>query len=371
MTTVSGTEPYFSFKTKTLGELFAFHLLHSNKKELRTRLGGSIEKSTPLAYVRTLITISCHTRTSLIDGRYRPSVYSLAAAAANEVTVEELEAFSSLYLEHNDYLYTGNEIIPNPNKDESEIKLLIKQGSIVYPRKDNESNVDYLYRISVAREKEESAQAQEAMKTLGMTSFSSGLQEQIRTTLNMGAMLKDTSISPGHSAQFDRESASDIFKTMKQQEDARLKPFRALSGKLDELVELSSSTADFMVEMNKTQTTIAAELKASGQTTTWFAKANFVSSILIILLTLVSLWLGYQSFFSNDTVAHRQLEYANKIVKNLDDINNHSMLSSKHADASLEKLIEQQTAFLRELKDIRLQEEKRLEFLLKRAKEEK
>jgi hypothetical protein len=369
-------EPKFTFKTKTLGELFAFNLLNSIKQELRARLGCSIKKADSTTYVRTLISVCCHTQSSLIDGKYRPSDYSFTLDDTKELSKEELEAFASLYLEHNDYLYKEIKATPKPKRDGTGTILTIEPGDIEHPRNKDESSSNYLYRVSVLNEEKEHKQAKKMMRKLGMTGFSKSLQDQINSTMAMGNQLKNTMRNIGHVRQYDPStSINQHIELAKHAEETRLRPFRDLSGKLDELIDLSTNTTNFIVEMNETQTTIAAALKNAGEKTTLFAKINIAISILIICLTAFSLWVGYKSVSLSSTVANRQIEltdqYASDIIKNLNEMNGYSKQSTINVETSFEKLIEQQTTLINELKDTRLQEEKRLELLLNEVKEKK
>lgn len=193
-------EKEFQFETASLGELFSFGLAIGHLQELYKRLGKDVEKSSPNDYVRTLISVSCHPKEKLIDGKYRPNNYSLSLEDANRLSDDDLEKFSFLYLEKNDSLYRIYLTTKQPTENSKETLDSFEYNDVEYNKKDNESYVEYLHRLSVKKEKRETERIKklysDAEKTVKqfkeMTGFSKTLQDQINSTLTMGNALRNS-----------------------------------------------------------------------------------------------------------------------------------------------------------------------------------
>lgn len=325
--------PRFSFQTKSLGKLFAFNLLVGTKKELNSRLKKPIDKVDPSEYVRTLISVCCHPESALNEEQHRPKEYSLSMDDVKELGLEELEEFASSYT--------------------NLIYHRIKIKGQKYGPEESESYIDYLHRVAVSDQNNMHEQAKRMARLYAKSSFSQKLQSDIHNTIAMGEHLMETINNSGYSSNYNPVS-SGAMDVIRHQEERRWAPFKELSKKLDELIKISTETAGFITAMNKTQTDMAEETRVAGEKTTKISKINIFISLIIIGLTAFSIWIGYKSTIANNIAAQRQIEltnkYATEIIIYLKDINGNNKEVITHNENSFEKLIDQQTAILDELK---------------------
>jgi hypothetical protein len=127
-----------------------------------------------------------------------------------------------------------------------------------------------------------------------------------------------------------------------------------VSSRLDKLTELAAGSSEFLVETNKIQTKLANDLKASSKKNIWF-------SIGIIVLTCISIFLGWQAVKggkeSTDSLLRGLENHASRMESVLREIteNRKSNISKELID----KTIEQQGLILKELQNIRSSMEER------------
>jgi hypothetical protein len=374
------------FDTEKLGRLYIFTLVWGDMEGFYKEV-KSVEKLTPAQYVRLLVKYVCHPEGKLEDGQHRPKQPTLSDEDVNLISDSEFEDFAEKYITKKHF---NRRWVSRPGKGEEGVNsVTVELGEVEHPRSEGEKWVDYLYRLAVIHEKELNEQFRKiAEQFAGIGSFSKKLQEQIKNTFSLGDSLKKSFeafniprdlISKPHAPPFDLPIMPDI------------KPFGGLPDKIDKLIDISSQSADFLVEMNKTQIGIADELKSSGEKTAWYSKLNIATGILIgiiiIGLTILGIYLsnrGPKASDSQNTVFNKNIERLGNELKSLNE-NTKAMLGNnkagfeqliqKDADSKganqklLLRLIEQQNLIITELKNLRDQDRSRIEALEKELKE--
>jgi hypothetical protein len=246
----------------SLGDFHIFGLTAGNAEKLRNEINCSLEKCSPEEYIRILSLFICYPKDKLLEGKYRPEEPILTKDDTNKFTIMDLEAIAEKYVENNDYLYTNSKLVENIDNDGNKT---YKRGKkeIEYPRSENESFVDYTHRVTVLYEKNESEKIKKRLGSiLGVSSFSSQLTENIGKTVSKGNLISNIVSNIGESRY---ESIADNFLRLEHlKEQNRAQPINELSKKLDQLINLTSQSSEFIVEMNETQIQIASEIKKSS-----------------------------------------------------------------------------------------------------------
>jgi len=185
----------------------------------------------------------------------------------------------------------------------------------------------------------------------------------------------------------------------KSAEEARWAPFRAVNQRLDQLIEFARGSGEFAVQMNQTQTQIAAEIKASSDESTKIgeeslkvataslkvgeeslkvgtaslkisedsvkaakdslkvARLGFWTTIVVVLLTVMGLGITAASWWGSDGTARKADEHAAGIIGGLSDLKTVVVDEGKASSRGM-------TALLDELKAGRLEQSKRLDAVL-------
>lgn len=355
-----------SFQTKSLGRLYVFSLTLKDQQRLHDELGKTIEDSNPREFIRALIKLVCHTKDKLVEGQFKPNEPSLDDEAIKTLTDNELEAFASLYIQQKEYLFRKWIRKETKGKDGKTV-ITDELGEINLPKDNDETNVDYLHRLSSNSEKEW------RRLVLGMTDFSSKIQNKMLNTISLGTDLKNslTNLSSfrSHLTTTIEEDAKRLGESIRLREEERIKPFRELAERLDLIIDSSTKAADFLVEMNATQFGIAKELKESSNTAARFSKKNILIGIIIIALTVISLVLGYYSVRQTNQVTGGQNQ---KMIQGIEDMSSQLETLNRNTGSMMEnmsKLIEQQSVLISEIGKARERDVKRIEFLESKLKE--
>lgn len=365
----------FIIQTESLGELYSFKANIADLTEISKRLDKSIVDASPEEFVRVLISVTCHPRDKIIEGSFCPSGYSLSLEDVAVIKPDELEIFASHYIKDNEYLYRKKIDKHEPARDGKGIILSFEYGEIEHVRADNESNVSYLYRLWTLYEVKTSKRLRDATKPMisaynsllkSAQGFSSSLQEEIDRTLKMGNVLKNSLRSTQlpemqKSVPFDPINLRpDYSEILKESEESRLRPFRNISDRLDKLIDVSANTAGFVVQMNKTQTDVANELKRAGDMTSFYSKWNLRLNIFIIALSIFSICISAYSIYYASNSSKQQLQYVGvsveKLNTHLEAIDNNATSSSKTSQTQINKLIELQGLTIDELKKMNQQD---------------
>jgi len=325
-------EPYACIPT-AIGELCIFSITVGSQIELHKDIAKPIDDCEPTEFVRQLSRHICFPKESLREHKYKPDKPLLSATDVSSLTEEDLEAISKIYVENNEYL-SKKLILKTRQNEKGETITHGEYGEIEYPKDKNETFTKYLTRLSAKHDEKQRKQMEEMFGSIsGLGSFSRTLGDSIKNTLSWGNSLSKAmeSIRPIRDSALLRNVEPSIppinwAEMEKIREEKRLRPFNELASQLDELIDVSAQSAEFLIEANKIQTGIAGEIKSSGDETTRFAKKNVNLSIVVIVLTVLGMCVALLTAYLNsvDGVEQRQVakEQVDLLSGKLTDINN-------------------------------------------------
>jgi len=343
-------EAYACIET-SIGELCVFSINMKGQTELHKKLGTSLENCTPEDFLRDFCVFVCFPQESLKEDKYKPDSPVLTDEDVSKLTEGELDKIAGIYIENNEYLFKKLEFKKKKN-EKGETVNCGEYNEIEHPRNEGESNTSYLYRLSILEMEKHKRQLEDMFKSVsGLGSFSSKLTDSIKNTLTWGDSLSKAmeSIRPIHLPEIrpiERELLNiDFAKIERDREERRLQPFNELSNRLDQLIESSVQATEFMIEANKIQTRIAAEIKESGDITEKYSKKNIFLSVVVIALTAIGLSLTAYAFISGNKFNKEQQanlhNSAKEIVSSLSDIEVNLTSEDSKSQNSLELISRQ------------------------------
>jgi hypothetical protein len=254
-----------------------------------------------------------------------------------------LDEIADIYLSHNKHLnYRADR---REEKGPDGIPVTRIEHSIVeHPIRDGESSLAYLHRLYVMYLKksiQEMKETQEnARKTYqSLMGFSSGTNAWIANMVSQGEKLTkmvESTITPRVQFPDSPRIAAVAPPTLPEIEPSPLLsiPERIdfLSGRIAELIAIASSGSKFLVDMNSTQTLIAAELKKSSESNIRFTKLNILIGGLVLLVALVTLFWSYRSSQSasrdQQQLLQQNQQYLGQVQKTLESIDKKSGLTA-------------------------------------------
>ena len=369
----------FILKTESRGNLHSFELTVGDMIKISELLGKAPEKTSPEEFVRVLLSVTCHPKDRIINESSRPVGYSLSLDDVSKINPDELEKFATLFLENNERLYRKRISKSEPAKNGKGTVVSFEYGEMEHPREDKESSVSCLHRLWILDEAKRYKHNKDITQSLFgkyndlsniMKGFSHPLEDQMVKTLKMGDALKSSlkfaeSQAKQKMSFFEQPTPgfNDFADLSRKIEENRIRPFEKLGDKLDKLIEVSSDTAEFVVQMNKTQTSLADELKKAGDFTLFYSKQNIKLTLFMISLTCISIILSAYSIYYSSSSSKQQLKYVNdttsQMSKQLKSIDDHTISSSSINQNQTQKLIQLQTVTVAELKKMRQKEQSR------------
>jgi len=177
------------FIDSPVGKLAVFG---SSVKDMETVRGKSVKDITPQEVVRRLLPRILHKDDALKEDGTRPDAPTLTDEQLSGLSAEVVEAALEFFIEHNEHLYRPF-VSKGITNEKGERVTSLEFGDVQYPKKDGESNVEYLHRLLVLDEEEMKRQMEKlAGPLLGAAHFSDKLSQSIKSNLLMG----DT-INPG------------------------------------------------------------------------------------------------------------------------------------------------------------------------------
>jgi hypothetical protein len=307
----------------SIGELCVFSINVKGQTELHKNLNTSLEGGIPTDFIRNLCVYVCFPKDSLKEEKYKPDNPILTNEDVSNLTEDELEKIAGIYIDNNEYLFKKLEFKKKKN-EKGEIVNYGEYNEIEHPRNEEETNISYLYRLSILEIEKHKKQMEDMFKSVsGIGSFSSNLTDSIKNTLTMGdslskAMESIRSISIPELRPIERQPFNMDFAKIEQgKEERRLQPFNELSNRLDQLIESSVQASEFMIEANKIQTRIASEIKASGDLTDKHSRKNILLSGIVITLTVIGLSLTAYAFISGNRFNEYQQENLENSAKEI------------------------------------------------------
>lgn len=356
-----------------IGRLILYSLTFGAQSQMRSALIKPIPELTSQVFMRELIKHICYPASSVNEDKDQPAITILTDTQVNNLSDGDFERIASAYLLNNEYLYSEpiDQITTATNGDTS---III--NDIKYPKLENETSVDYLHRLCGIKQHADEQSNARMIKVF--RHFSNDLARDIRDTFTMGETLRKAVrplIPTSIESQPVNLATNDIATLARQNQERNLKPLNDLADKLDKLIDNTSLAANFMVESNEVQTSIAEELKVSGDKAASYSRANLNISILIIILTVVSIGFPVFVYFQARRDSALQAVQTEKYVKSITTaINDASAkghnLSNKATGISTTGT--ENTKLNQIIRDLRLQNqqsEARLQLVEKRIRE--
>jgi hypothetical protein len=321
----------------SIGDIAIYGLTVGEEINIEEDLKSGIKDAGSDKYILAFTKYSCHKIESLDKTKFKPKNSTLLDDELKQLTSDNLEEIAKEYLKHSEFLYKKSSLESKKNK-KGDDRLTVEYGEVEIPKKDNESYREYLYNLKVKQvEKLEKS----FEKSFGyLSSFSRQTQKKIQRTLTLGEHLSK-SIKATQSLNIPKvlpiisEPKPDLDNINLQMEENRLKSFKDLSEKMDELIQTNSESIQFMIEANKLQTRIADEIKGSSDTSSQLSKKNIYISLIVLLIGVLSfcysIYSVYNSNISNDG-------YTKEIIKELKEINKNVRLDDSFIKSTEEKM---------------------------------
>ncbi|MGO9620306.1 MAG: hypothetical protein ACLPT6_02735, partial [Desulfobaccales bacterium] len=338
----------------TIGELCLFSISWGNQVEFRKQLGKSINEWDPAEFLRKYVRYVCFPKASLKEGKYKPDKPVLTDNEISSLTDDDLEKIAELYVVNNPYLF--KELITKTEKnDKGEMVFSGEYGDVEYPKNEDETYTQYLFRLFIKKDEKESKLVGKTISSMiGLKTFSNGLGKSIQNTLSWGDSLRKTmeSIRLAETpaiVHFETVSPEiDLTELARIKEQNRLRPFKDIAERLDKLIDASAQASEFMITANEIQTRIAGEIKSSADETRTFSKSNIILTIVVILLALFAIW---QSNRDANIRRIETKEYINLLVGSLNKIDSSILAdrTSKIENQQLRAQVEQQEKDIREI----------------------
>jgi hypothetical protein len=344
----------------SIGSLVIFSISYRHNQELLESLGEDLTSCEPMHFMKNLLLYICYPIDAIGEEQNKPDDIVLSSDDINRLTEDEIDKIAKLYVEYEPYLYRKS-ISKTQTGEDGINRVTIDYGDIEHPQEDGESNYRYLHRLYIIKDKKEKAENTRFIKsTLGAANFSAQLFKNISNTLLMGnsvvkgieamrfpyvdhsfakvvdsishplmsgVMTESVELMNGlqlRGSPFTNLGASvaqkvkpiavepehmkiDMNSLAKSAAEAEWAPFEFLADRIDNLTKVSSDSATFLVKMNTTQTAIASEIKASGESASRLSKWNLAIAIVIVFLTIFGLGLAWwnQGRDNQDTRAIR------------------------------------------------------------------
>lgn len=311
----------------SIGLMTLFPVTVGDQEEIRKTLGHPIKESSPIEYLKVLLSYILYPKDVLDEKGLRPKKEDHVETSVEKLSNPDLENIAKVYIDNNVYLYKGREWEVEESES-GEGKVKSDHSKIKYPRKEGESSIDYLHRLVCLEEHEQEERLKQLAASLpNLSNFSKGLSTEITKNLQFGESLSEKcsssfshlrGLSKLHEPpSFDLKSITeppkiDWASMAQEKERIRREPFDDLSKRLDELIHSSIRASEFMVETNKIQTEIAAEIKAGGDSTERHAKTNIKLTRLVLIITLVGIAISAWSILSGISFSPDQ----QRIIKN-------------------------------------------------------
>ena len=338
----------FLFKQKShgsvktsIGTLHIYYLSIKDHEDIKNNLDCDLESANTKDFLNEFIKHISFPEDTLEDKACKPKEIVLDDKDISAIDKSDIDKIIELYIENNPYL-NKKEVEKSEKDDEGIVRVSYSYEDIIHPKNSDESLGEYLHRLIVLNDKKHKEQQKKIIDSIiGKSNFSHGLDKSIMSTLSLGESLtKLTSqiysplgeafkafepsfLDPSDQINKIIAPTENLFKNIeltpaidhgkklremyKAEKEDQEHPFKELGHKLDELVELSSESTRFMVQMNKSQTQMANELKQSGDQASKHSKINIYISMAVIFLTVIGLLISsfsvYVSLNDKNTVS--------------------------------------------------------------------
>lgn len=371
-----GPDGYYD---SSIGKLAIYSPRVKDERSLYSELGNELSKVNSETFLRTLIRHICYPVRCLGEDNRRPNEPCLSEADIAKMSSNEINDIAKIYLDIATYLY--REFIDKTEIRDGKKVISSEDGDIIHHKNDGESNMDYLYRLYTIRDETYKKRYEDLLGPFKMAQFSDSAMGNIKNALNLGSSLHDSinmlsaipknfnniklaqQLTASPLSRSDTEindlekSAQDL---LRSDVESKWAPFRMLESKLNELVERSNTSIDYLVKMNDAQLIAIAETKTSSNENTRYSKVNMILTIFVIVLSILGLCLTWDSLrkseqetaFYRDSLKSsgselRKISFflsANADMKN--DAYEHQLSEQQNSREQLKNFISSQMSFL-------------------------
>jgi len=357
----------------SIGNLAIFSISGKHRSELMDSFGKTLESCSADEFIKGLLPYICYPVEALDKDQEKPDSTILSSSDIEKLSSQDVENIAGSYIEKEPYLYREEVRRTTTDEKDGTAKETLEYGSVKYPREDGESNVRYLHRLFVIHVKHLLAMTQSfCSPLLGKAQFSSSLSKHISNTLAMGDSMNtaiDKLRSLSSFANIDRPVAeprnrnlqvadksflqeavvrpilpnlmSELVEMAGKSEEARRAESAELGNRLDQLIEVTSNSATFLVEMNRTQIGIAGEIKASGQVATRLTRRNIYISCVVVFVSLLGLAVAWLDHSQKSETAMLVNQYVDRITAELGRIDQSVSNASKSGQDELRVLLDE------------------------------
>lgn len=293
----------------TIGELEVFSINIGGQIALNKELGEPLRKCDPLGFIRHFIRYTCFPADTVKDGNVPSTNKRLSFEDILKLTDNELETIAELYIKGNEYLFKKQKI--NKKIIDGKEVIAVEPGELKCKKNDSENYKEYLLRLIINEEDEIKASFEKAFD--GINSFSKGLSDQIKKTLDFGEKLKGA-------ANFTNLEPKNIFPPLTiAKPEMYLSPQEHFLSKiflvLNKLFGVSDKSKQFLIESNENQMKIAGEIKKSSDNATELSKKNILLTVFVIIISAVSIVFSAYIYWRSTIDSKVQREIYQKNVK--------------------------------------------------------
>jgi len=325
----------------SIGKLVLFDLIVKNNIDMRKELPQPLKKLSSKELFKLYLPYFAYLEKDLQKTKLkRPKDYLLKQEDVDKLSDNELEALAEIFMEYNSYLYEKSETATKHKEDGTLVLNLDKEVDEDLIKRDDETYIDWFYRLILHQDKKE----REQMKAF-TSSFSSIVSKDMFKTIKMGKSLSNTLKSIKNSSYLKpsiREHNIDVpvidfIDIERKKEERRLAPFIELSSKMDAMVKAEQQTVLYMEQTNLTQANIDSELKSSSKTTNRISKLNIFLTLVVIGLTVYTIWFSKDSKILIDT--NKNIKYSiNETNKNINNLANTLIMQNEIQNKKIDLL---------------------------------
>ena len=304
--------------TTSIGKLYFFDLIVKNSRDIKKELSKPLENFSAKKLFKFYLPYFAYLEKDLIDTKLkRPKKYLLNQKEVDSLSDNELEELAKIFIENNSYLYKKSETKKRHKDDGTVVLSLDNEVDEKLFKRNNESHIDWFYRLILYQNEKEKKQMEKFT-----SSFSSAVSKDIFKTIGFGNSLENSLNSIKKASYIEHKVEMpqiDFVEIERKKEERRLAPLKELSLKMDAMIEAERQTVSFINQTNLTQMEIATELKSSSDANNKTSKLNIFLTIIVIGLTIFSIWFNKDSKILIDTNKNIELsiQQTNKNINNL------------------------------------------------------
>lgn len=353
-----------------IGPLGIFSLVVGDIRKLFSEM-DDLKSVEPAVFIQHLIRYICFPEGQYGSDEIKPGNPILSMDDVKNLSAEDLSEIAKIHLNDEQFLYRKS-IDKTETKDGKTIHSSVL-GEIEYPKRPNEDEVTYLYRLYIIQAERWQEIHNKMMFPFREALFSDKVIDSIGKTIGLASDLKGTiesakyynsltnsgsimnSLNPNMQKQFQEATIQlknandskrfDASEFIRQEAETKWAPFKMLGGKLDSIASVLNGSTDYLLQLNDTQLGIATETKQSNVENTKLSKRNIRLTVLVLLLTsigilsgLASLYLTWSSMHQSNQTSRTYQEYLNELNGQLSKITVALKDNTRQADVGIRQI---------------------------------